>query len=59
MLLAMVIELNLEVEQIDVKNVFLYGDLDETIYIKQLEGFVIEGREYYVCKLSKYLYGLK
>ena len=55
----MVIELNLEVEQIDVKNVFLYGDLDETIYIKQLEGFVIEGREYYVCKLSKYLYGLK
>ena len=29
---------NLEVHQIDVKTVFLNGDLDEEIYMKQLEG---------------------
>jgi len=30
MLVIMVVELNLELEQIDIKTAFLYGDLDET-----------------------------
>jgi hypothetical protein len=34
---------NLEIEQMDVKKATLHGDLEETIYIKQLEGFV-EGK---------------
>jgi len=41
------------VHQMDVKTVFLNGDLDEEIYVKQPEGFVVPGQEHVVCKLIK------
>ena len=50
--------MNLEIEQLDVKTVFLHGDLEE-IYMEQPEGFTIKGKEYLVCQLKKSLYGLK
>jgi hypothetical protein len=43
----------------DVKTAFLYGDVEEDIYVIQPEGFVSPGREGLVCKLKKALYGLK
>ncbi|GKC76523.1 zinc finger, CCHC-type containing protein [Tanacetum coccineum] len=43
----------------DVKTTFLNGDLEEEIYMKQPEGFVMPGNEHKVCKLIKSLYGLK
>ncbi|GFV77405.1 copia protein [Trichonephila clavipes] len=43
--------------QFDVSTAFLYGDLEETIFMKQPEGFKDgSGR---VCKLKRSLYGLK
>jgi hypothetical protein len=42
----------------DVKTKFLYGDLEEEIYMKQPEGFVVKGKKELVCKLKKSLYGL-
>jgi hypothetical protein len=50
---------NLELEQLDVKTAFLHGDLEEEIYMDQLEGFIVTGKENFVCKLKKSLYGLK
>ncbi|RVW28531.1 Retrovirus-related Pol polyprotein from transposon TNT 1-94 [Vitis vinifera] len=50
---------NLFVHQMDVKTTFLNGDLNEEVYMEQLEGFVLLGNENKVCKLVKSLYGLK
>nr|KYP77046.1 Retrovirus-related Pol polyprotein from transposon TNT 1-94 [Cajanus cajan] len=57
--LSLAATLDLEVEQMDVKTTFLHGDLEEEIYMKQPDGFLIEGKEDYVCRLRKSLYGLK
>jgi hypothetical protein len=43
-LLHVVVAFDFEVEQMDVKTTFLHGDLEEEIYMKQPEGFVVKGR---------------
>ncbi|GBM13296.1 Retrovirus-related Pol polyprotein from transposon TNT 1-94 [Araneus ventricosus] len=48
---------NLKLVQFDVKTAFLYGDLQEDIYIHQSKGF--EDGTGQVCKLLKSIYGLK
>ncbi|KAJ3454188.1 hypothetical protein MRS44_018082 [Fusarium solani] len=54
---AIAAALDLELEQMDVKTAFLYGKIDEEIYVGQPEGFDDgTGR---VWKLRKALYGLK
>ncbi|KAK0598279.1 hypothetical protein LWI29_033246 [Acer saccharum] len=57
--LGLAASLDLEIEQMDVKTAFLHGDLDKKIYMEQPEGFMVKGKEDYVCKLIKSLYGLK
>ena len=44
----------LVVHQMDVKTTFLNGDLEEEIYIEQLEGYIVLGQEHKVCKLVKF-----
>ncbi|GJS20023.1 zinc finger, CCHC-type containing protein, partial [Tanacetum coccineum] len=59
LLLALAAIHNLVIHQMDIKTTFLNGDLDEDVYIKQPEGFVMPGNEHKVCNLVKSLYGLK
>ncbi|KAL2252265.1 UNVERIFIED_CONTAM: Retrovirus-related Pol polyprotein from transposon TNT 1-94 [Sesamum indicum] len=58
-LIAIASVYNLPIHQMDVKTTFLYGELEEEIYMEQPEGFVAHGNEHKVCKLVKSLYGLK
>ena len=58
-LLALVAQFDMELVQMDVKTTFLHGDLEEEIYITQPDGFKVAGKENWVCKLNKSLYGLK
>ena len=48
-----------EIEAMDVKTVYLYGELKEEIYMAQPEGFIKSGQEHKVCKLVKSIYRLK
>jgi Reverse transcriptase (RNA-dependent DNA polymerase) len=45
--------------QFDVKTAFLYGDLEEEIYMQQPKGYGEAGKEDHVALLQKGLYGLK
>ena len=48
-----------EIHHLDVKTAFLHGELKETVYVTQPEGFEVKGSEKRVYKLRKALYGLK
>ena len=44
-MLALVTQVDIELEQMNVKIAFLYGELEETIFMKQPEGFEVKGKE--------------
>jgi hypothetical protein len=59
LILAMAANRGWQVHHLDVKSAFLNGELEEEVYVTQPEGFVKDGKEKHVYKLSKALYGLR
>ena len=59
MLITIAVLHNLDIHQMNVKITFLDGELNEEIIMEQPERFIVKGLEHKVCKLIKFLYGLK
>lgn len=58
-LLFIVVTYDFQIEKMDVETTFLHVDLQEEIYMRQLNGFVVKGKEHLDCKLKQSLYGHK
>lgn len=54
---AIAATLDLELDQIDVKTAFLYGKIDNEVYVEEARGF--KDGTGHVYKLNKAIYGLK
>jgi hypothetical protein len=50
---------DMEIHQMDVKIAFFNDELEEEIYMEQPQGFLHQRGEHLMCKLHKFLYGLK
>ena len=58
-LVAVAVQKGLKLHQLDITAAFLNGHLEEEVFMRQPEGFVVEGKEHLVCRLKQSLYGLK
>ena len=58
-LISLAINLDWNLQQYDIKNAFLHGDLEEEIYRHALPGYENTVGKNRVCKSKKALYGLK
>ena len=58
-LFAIAAFLNLDIDQMDVKTAFLYGLIDQLVYVDIPKGTKSEDNRNMVCKLLKALYSVK
>ena len=58
-LIALAVQNNLKLHQMDITTAFLNGELKEEVYMKQPEGFIVKGQQDLVCRLKRSIYGLK
>ena len=59
MIIALAEQKDWKIFQLDVKSVFLHGELREYVYVEQPRGYEENGSDHLVYKLHKALYGLK
>ncbi|KAK4406265.1 Retrovirus-related Pol polyprotein from transposon RE2 [Sesamum angolense] len=54
-LFSLAVNLNWTMYQMDIKNAFLYGDLNETVYMEQPPGYVAQGEKQRMIVLAVYV----
>lgn len=59
LVLTLALVYNWEIKQLDVKNAFLHGTLNEDIFMEQLPGMSDPNFSHHVCRLLKAIYGLR
>jgi hypothetical protein len=57
--LSLVVSRGWSLRQLDVKNAFLHGVLEEEVYMRQPPGFENPHAPHSICKMDKAIYGLK
>ncbi|MBW0563788.1 hypothetical protein O181_103503, partial [Austropuccinia psidii MF-1] len=58
-MISLVVNLKYIPYQFNTETAFLHGEMDTTVYVKQVKGFEVKGKEGWVWKLNKSLYGTK
>ena len=58
-IIALAVNNGMKLHQMYVTTAFLNSELEEEVYMKQPEGFIVKGKEDFVCKLKRSIYGLK
>jgi hypothetical protein len=58
-LLSILVTYKCPVFQFDVETAFLHGKMDADVYVLRVSGFEVPGKENWVWKLNKSLYGMK
>jgi histone deacetylase 1/2 len=59
LVLSLAVSFGWTLQQLDVHNVFLHGNLEEEVFMRQPPGYESKTHPHYICKLDKALYGLK
>ena len=59
LVIALAVSHNWPLRQLDVECAFLHGDLHETIFMAQPQGYIDTTKPTHVCRLIKSIYGLR
>ncbi|MBW0498669.1 hypothetical protein O181_038384 [Austropuccinia psidii MF-1] len=58
-MLSLAVNFNYIPYQFDIETEFLHGEMDALVYVKQVKGYEVKGKEGWVWQLRKSLYGTK
>ena len=58
-ILSLAVTNHWQLQQVDIQNAFLHGNLEEEVYMVQPQGYVHPQFPNHLCKLHKSIYGLK